>query len=600
MNRTRALLMVASACALTAIAALLGRPTPARTWTEASVSIMTVLSVSAALFTERAKAVLEQRHENAREVARVILRLQGRTPFVGDITDPLTLGVHPAGPGGTGPVPPYVSRDIDFGLRHWLRSTGFILVVGEACAGKTRTAFEAMRDVLPGHLLLVPSPGREVAAAIEMARDRTDCVLWLDDFPVFLRNGHITRKDVTELLARPRHHRVVLATMRADDEIRLTGGLTGDTQLMDAGRGLMDLAWSRRLFMDRLLSASELMHARQLAASDERLAAALVHADRVGIGEYMAQGPQLFAQWEDAWGRGIQPRGAALIAAAVDCRLAGFISPLPRGLLTALHENYLNARGGAALLPGDLDAAWDWAMSLKGSGSAPLQPLTDETCDIFGYLVDEHRRRHGGIAPERCARAALAEAGPADANSIAVTAWRQRRERLARDALRRQYQQVSQVMPPDHPVRMVLRVNLTVTALGLNGYQAGLPAAEGEFRKILNEAVGKPGDDPDFGPTVRGKLANVLFAQGRLPESEAEYRTVIQARTSALGEEHPRTLISRNNLALVLTEMGKLEAAEAELRAVLTIRQRTLGRHHQDTEVNESNLAAVLRRKANG
>jgi hypothetical protein len=267
---------------------------------------------------------------------------------------------------------------------------------------------------------------------------------------------------------------------------------------------------------------------------------------------------------------------------------------LPRRLLTALHGDYLRTD----LVPGDLGAAWDWALALRDGRSAPLQLVTEDTCDVFGYLVDEYRRRHGEIAPERVARAALAEARPADANGIAMTAWGHGREGLAREALRRQYDQVSSITAQDDPVRLVLRVNLAVTALRLNGYQVGLPAAAQEFRRILVEVTGQPETDPSFPPTVRGKLANVLFAQGKLPEAEDEYRAVVASRTAILGQEHPSTLISRNNLALVLVEENRLDAAETELRAVLSIRLRTLGPDHRDTKITENNLAAVLRRKA--
>lgn len=593
-NRTRVLLVIAGACVVAAIAALLGSPTSARAWTAASAAIVAALGVGGALLTERAKVALEQQDELTRQVAKTVLRRGEHIPLVREsMVDPLALGVLPAGLGESTPVPPYVPRDIDKELREKLRSSGFTLLVGEACAGKTRAAFEAMRDVLPDHLLLVPSAEREVAAVVEKARSSANCVLWLDNLPAFLREGRITRNDISGLLAGSSHHRVVLATMRTRDEIRLTGGSAGDAQLLGAGQGVLDLARHRRIFLKRLFTRAELARAKQIAAADERITAALEHTDRVGVAEYLAWGPELFTQWEDAWDPGIEPRGAALIAAAVDCRLAGFTGPLPRRLLTALHGAYLSS----ALTPGDIDAAWEWALALQNGGSAPLQLITEDTCDVFGYLVDEHRRRHGEVAPERAARAALAEAGPADANGIAMAAWRHGHERLASDALRRQYDQVSTVTVLDDPVRIVLRVNLAVMALRMNGYQAGVAEAEREFREILTQVDGQPTADPDFVATVRGKLGNALFAQGRLPESEVEYRAVIAMRTTVLGDEHPRTLISRNNLALVLAEMNRLEEAEAELRAVVAIR-RTLGPDHPDTKDAENNLATVLRRKA--
>lgn len=504
------------------------------------------------------------------------------------MTDPIALGIRRAAGGGS--APSYVPRDFDPRLRTALSGSGFTLVVGEAAVGKSRSAYEAMRTVLSEHLLIAPSAeGGDLAATLGQARSRRETLLWLDDLPAFLRDGRLTRKDVAELLAGEDHYRVILATIRAADEIRLLGG--GSDGLLGMGQGVLDQV-THRMFVDRLFSTSELARARSLAVADQRLADALAHADNTGLAEYVACGPQLFKQWEDAWTRGISPRAAALITAAVDCRRAGFAGPIPRRLLEALHENYLYARGGASLMPEDRDRAWAWALSLRESGSAPLQPVTDDTCDVFGYLVDEYSRRHHDPVPETTARAALDQAGPTDANGIATTAWAHGRTRLTADALLRQRNTIS----AGDPQLPALLVNLAETALRLNGYQTGLLAAEHEFREILASAENRQDLDPGFGPAVRSKLANVLFAEGKLSDAELEYRAVVSARTAIHGPEHPLTLASRNNLALVLTEMDHLDEAEAELRAVLGLRQRILGADHRDTKLTEHNLVAVLRR----
>ncbi|WUH89379.1 hypothetical protein OG900_03935 [Streptomyces sp. NBC_00433] len=79
-------------------------------------------------------------------------------------TDPLALGVHRARRGGDGgaALPPYVRRDVDGRVRDALRTAaaagGMVLLTGDSTAGKSRTALEAVRAVLPGHLL--PAPPR--------------------------------------------------------------------------------------------------------------------------------------------------------------------------------------------------------------------------------------------------------------------------------------------------------------------------------------------------------------------------------------------------------------------------------------------------------
>jgi hypothetical protein len=531
--------------------------------------------------------------------ANGIYLLDGRLPLVSKLIDPVEIGAHPAAerPAAEGHpadrVPAYVRRDVDGALREALSESGFTLLVGDATAGKTRTAYEAMRAVLPGHVFIAPSSADGVAAAVVQARDRDNCVLWLDDLQAFLSpSGGITRKDIAELLAGTGHRRVVLATMRAIDESSLTGGGPGaaaggvaDGQFIRIGQSVLDQV-RHRFFVERLFSVDEQARARELASSDPRLADAVSHAGHNGIGEYLAWGPQLYNQWEDAWARGGHPRAAALIAAAVDCRHAGFTSPLPRRLLDALHDSYLEMRGGDDLNPEDPGIAWRWAQSPRESGSAPLRRAGADHCDVFDYLVDESRRRGGGVAPEATARAGLDHASPGDAGSIAGTAWRQRRHDLAEAALRRQYAAVSQEATADIPVVLAIRNNLAI----MLQVRRRLAEAEAEYRAILA--------DPRAGLLdllqVRSNLAAVLQEQYRLPEAEAEYRAVFAALAA---QPRPATRLDvlklRNNFAALLAGTDRLDEAEAEFGAVLEVRARELGPDHPITKKSRDNLAAV-------
>ena len=99
----------------------------------------------------------------------------GRLPKVREVSDPVMLGVHPSSSvraGSRGPagepllerVPAYVPRDVDDELQRRLAVSGFVLIVGDSTAGKSRAASEAIA-VLPDHVgyrPLTPSgdPGR--------------------------------------------------------------------------------------------------------------------------------------------------------------------------------------------------------------------------------------------------------------------------------------------------------------------------------------------------------------------------------------------------------------------------------------------------------
>ncbi|MDS1272709.1 tetratricopeptide repeat protein, partial [Lipingzhangella sp. LS1_29] len=79
-----------------------------------------------------------------------VVSISGRVPRVEERTDLRAWGVHPAvaledaQPAMDDP-PVYVPRDIDTQLRARLDHSGFVLVVGDSTAGKTRCAAEAVR-----------------------------------------------------------------------------------------------------------------------------------------------------------------------------------------------------------------------------------------------------------------------------------------------------------------------------------------------------------------------------------------------------------------------------------------------------------------------
>lgn len=109
---------------------------------------------------------------------------------VRDFDDPVALGVHPS-PGRARttssarpeprPVPAYVSRDAAEYLARALTSHPFVMLVGDATAGKTRLAYEVIRELLPDHILIAPRGPQDIAMALTRAEGLGDCVVWLDD-----------------------------------------------------------------------------------------------------------------------------------------------------------------------------------------------------------------------------------------------------------------------------------------------------------------------------------------------------------------------------------------------------------------------------------
>lgn len=131
-------------------------------------------------------------------------------PRVGDVNDPVALGVHPASaledldgateksteasvPGPPARVPVYVPRDLDAKLDAALAAAltrgGLVLVRGDSTVGKSRAAFEAMRR-LPGDLwLLVPYHLGSLRALLDGGVELCDVVVWLDDLERYLDAG---------------------------------------------------------------------------------------------------------------------------------------------------------------------------------------------------------------------------------------------------------------------------------------------------------------------------------------------------------------------------------------------------------------------------
>ncbi|MFI1256580.1 tetratricopeptide repeat protein [Streptomyces netropsis] len=311
--------------------------------------------------------------------------------------DPLELKVHRARTAeGGNAVPAYIPRDVDPAVRQAMsragRHGGVILLVGDSTAGKTRCAYEAMTAVLPDHLLVVPRHVTEVPEAVSAvsrsAKSGERCVLWLNDMERYLGPEGM---DLHAIRAMRTAKATVLGTMR----IRMHQQFPDDE--------LVRLA--ENFQVDRLWSPPELDRAREELHSnrDPRLRLALDQAADFGVAETLATGPQLWQRLCSASVVNGNPRGAALVWAAIDLALAGLADPLPAELLEALHEDYLPGRNKQLIGPEPLDEALAWATTPPDAVTRLLIP--DGTgLRAFDYLLDAHLRARGAspdFIPER-------------------------------------------------------------------------------------------------------------------------------------------------------------------------------------------------------
>jgi hypothetical protein len=317
-------------------------------------------------------------------------------PRVSQADDAVQLGVHPAvvieQDNGLERVPPFVLRDKMPFLQERLRvGERFILLVGTSTAGKSRLAYELMHAQFPDYELAVPDRPEDIGALVDVVCHAERVVLWLDDLDRYLGAGGLTSAMVERMLDRRRGGAVViLATMTAHQLARFTARSAADDE---PGKDFLHAAgevikMSKVVTVSRRWSAAELQRAQQVA-HDPRIEAAIAaqsRAVRRGVAEYLAAAPELLAEWRAAWNLGAHPRAAALVAGAVDARRAGFHRALSEDLLHALHEHYLESRGGSELRPESWAEALSWATTPLHAASSLLLAQPEGGYLAFDYL----------------------------------------------------------------------------------------------------------------------------------------------------------------------------------------------------------------------
>lgn len=469
----------------------------------------------------------------------------------------MTVGVHRT---AGGPAP-YVRRDRHSDLAGLLRPGRFVLVVGDAAAGKTRLAWEAVSAALGRYRLFAPAPP-QVEETVARVGEARRSVLWLDDLERYL--DVLSPTLIDELLSGGQ--RVIVATMRLQEFDLLS---TESDRTLAESRGRV-IASAEHIRIERQFSAAE------LARADRRhpaLAAAL--ADTDAVAEHLAGAPALLSRWRDP----DHPRGTALVTAAVDCRRAGHLAPLPVALLEEVHEHYLSERDTTE----SLVDAWAWVTTRDPSA---LLERTGDTVTVFDYLVDHAQRTHPfDHVPDEVLRVAARHASAAQARSMGYAAAKAGRYELALDLHARTLDGTADVRE-----NLNRRNSYAVTLAHLGRLEEALE----EHRAVLTARRHILGDDHPDTLVTRTNVGNVLNSLGRYEAALTEHRGVLSVRARLFGREHPDTLTSRDNVARVLNNLGRQDEALAASREELAACVRVLGPEHPDTLISRHNLAAVL------
>lgn len=406
------------------------------------VAIAALAAVLVPVIQQRAGAFLSGRddlHRVLRDECHVVAG--GGLPRVGDVSDPLLMGVHPSAavPGDPGDrVPAYVVRDADALLRSAVRDGGFVLVVGDSASGKTRSAYEAIQNELAGHRLLIPRrPGSLQALAGAGFRFPDEVVVWLNDLERYLGGDGVDRLLLDRLLS-GRRHVLVLSTLRKSVYGAYLHGESGAVLSSELSRPVREvLEASTALVQLGPFGLTELRRARE--STDPRVRDAADRAEAGSVTAYLADGPALVEIWQASWGS--RPVAAALVAAAADLRRAGLARPVSRELLVRLYPHYLAAR--RTDLPAEdepaVTQALAWACDPHDRAVSLLSSRDrGQRYEVFDYLVDHLQRDPGASpVPEPIWQACLEDASPSELRQAAYAAFAVRRREIAEAAFRK-------------------------------------------------------------------------------------------------------------------------------------------------------------------
>lgn len=328
------------------------------------------------------------------------------------------FGVH-ASIHGDDELPAYVRRDLDGRLRAALAVPGLVVLVGGSSVGKTRSAFEAVRAVLPQWWLLQPADARAVHALAADPPPRT--VIWLDEMQNYL-DGELGVAPVQALIG---SGTVLVGTLWPDEySIRTAPRTPHQPDPYAENRRLLDLATV--IDVPDTFSPAELGRARTLAR-DPRIRIALDAPD-AGFTQVLAAGPELVRRWEQA-----PCYGRAVITAAIDARRVGCQAPLTREFLEAAAPGYLRGAEQATAPEDWLDQALRYATARLHGATSALVPAPAAMGRAAGWTVADYLYQHARqvrrteVLPDAAWQALVERHHPGDRRRLADNAARRGR-----------------------------------------------------------------------------------------------------------------------------------------------------------------------------
>jgi hypothetical protein len=346
---------------------------------------------------------------------------------------PRELGIHSAvSVDGADDLPTYVERSFDFQLRAVLSANlpdrgNFVVMVGGSSAGKTRSLYEAIYELVPDWWLAQPAEASELLG-LRAAPPRST-VFWLDELQQYLgTRPSLTFECVRMLL---RHGNLVVGTLWPDQYAQWTSGRDDVHQLVRSAVAIP---------VSESLDRQERSKALLVAERDRRIEDALRPTD-VGMTQVLAGGPRLMMSWEQP----ANPYAKAMITAAADAHRLGVQSPLSEELLADAMFGYLRPHQRVHKVDHWLAAALPQVADPKHDGVSPLYPVdAGRAGTLAGYTIADYlaqhvrRERRSEPVPHEAWQALVTHLRrPDDLRRVAASAGARLRFRYAEAALTR-------------------------------------------------------------------------------------------------------------------------------------------------------------------
>ncbi|MFF5171890.1 hypothetical protein ACFY3U_04565 [Micromonospora sp. NPDC000089] len=305
-------------------------------------------------------------------------------------------------------LPPYIFRDHDRALRSKLEELsaqgGMLVAVGASSAGKSRSMYEAVREVCSDWQLLLPYDAKAIReAAKEGIPERT--VIWLDDTPTirYLGTDGLTKTEVLELIG-SNSGPILIIDMLWPSEYQHLSTIPQTAFEVQRGdewrdaREVLSLAAHAVIHVPDRFSLQEREKAVRVARStgDLRLKEALAD-NQFGLTQHLAGAPQLVAHWNLS--RTSHPYSWAILTAAIDIRRIGVRDVLTTEILSAAAPAYLSDVQIAEASDGWLESAIAHAAKKLHGGVQALVPIPGPSMGtILGYEVADYLQQYASIS----------------------------------------------------------------------------------------------------------------------------------------------------------------------------------------------------------